>query len=179
MTREVILSLGSLETPMLLERSGVGQGKVLAEAGVDLRLESPAVGERMLEHRGTAFSMRIKEGLGWNHLLDTPLRQAVTGAKFLVQRTGPIAVGGYDMIAYFKSSPDVDRPDVQAFLAPQSTADSTVTRGKIAVAKEAGFMFLGFPLRPTSRGYVHITGALPGNKARINPNYLDTEHDRR
>jgi len=177
-SREVILSLGSLETPMLLERSGVGRAEVLAEAGVDLRVESPAIGERMLEHRGTAFSMKIKKGLGWNHLLDTPWRQAVTGAKFLAQRTGPMAVGGYDMIAYFKSSPDIERPDIQAFLAPQSTADSTVTRGKIAVAKEAGFMFLGFPLRPTSRGYVHITGALPGNKPRINPHYLDTEHDR-
>jgi choline dehydrogenase len=177
-TREVILSLGSLETPMLLERSGIGNAKVLLEAGVELKVESPSVGERLLEHRGTAFALKIKEGLGWNHLLNTPLRQAVTGAKFLVQRTGPMAVGGYDMISYFKSSPDVDRPDVQAFLAPQSTADSTVTRGKIAVAKNAGFMFLGYPLRPTSRGYVHITGALPGDKSRINPNYLDTEHDR-
>lgn len=176
--REVILSLGSIETPMLLERSGIGNAKVLSEAGVELRAESPSVGERLIEHRGTAFSMKIKDGLGWNHLLNTPLRQAVTGAKFLAQRNGPMAIGGYDMISYFKSSPDVDRPDIQAFLAPQSTADSTVTRGKIAVAKNAGFMFLGYPLRPTSRGYVHITGALAGNKPRIDPNYLDTEHDR-
>lgn len=177
-TREVILSLGSLETPMLLERSGIGNAKVLHEAGVELRIESPSVGERLLEHRGTALALRLKDGLGWNHLLNTPLRQAMTGAKFLVQRTGPIAVGGYDMISYFKSSPDVDRPDVQAFLAPQSTADSTVTRGKIAVAKNAGFMFLGYPLRPTSRGYVHITGPRTDDAPRIDPNYLDTEHDR-
>jgi len=176
--KEVILSLGSLETPMLLQRSGIGAGSVLADAGVKVRVESPSIGERMQEHRGTAFSLQLKQGLGWNHLLNTPLRQAKAGAKYLAQRTGPIAIGGYDMISFFKSSPEVDRPDIQAFLAPQSTADSTVTRGKIAVAKEAGFMFLGYPLRPTSRGYVHITGALPSDKPRINPNYLQTEYDR-
>lgn len=177
-TREVILSLGSLETPMLLERSGIGNAKVLSQAGVELRVESPDVGERLLEHRGTPFVLKLKDGLGWNHLLNTPARQAVTGAKFLVQRDGPLAVGGYDMISYFKSSEDVDRPDAQAFLAPQSTADATVTRGKVRLAKEAGFMFLGYASRPTSRGYVHITGARPENKPMINPNYLDTEHDR-
>ncbi len=177
-SKEVILSLGSLETPLLLERSGIGNAKVLAEAGVDLRVESPDVGERMLEHRGTPFAVKLKDGLGWNHLLNTSARQAVTGAKYLITRDGPMAVGGYDMIAYFKSTPEADRPDVQAFLAPQSTADSTVTRGKVQVAKDAGFMFLGFPLRPTSRGHIHITGALPTNKPRIDVNYLDTDHDR-
>lgn len=177
-SKEVLLSLGSLETPMLLERSGIGKGEVLSEAGVGLRVESPNVGERLLEHRGTAYSLRLKDGLGWNHLLNSPVRQAVTGARFLVERNGPMAIGGYDMIAYFKSRPEVDRPDIQAFLAPHSTADATVTRGKIQVSKDPGFMVIAFPLRPTSRGYVHISGALPTNKPRINPNYLATDHDR-
>jgi choline dehydrogenase len=170
--KEVIVSAGSLESPLLLERSGIGNPTVLAKAGVKARVESPNVGERLVEHRGTTFQAKLNKGLGYNLKLSSPLRQGVTGAKYLVQRDGPIAVGGYDVIAFFKSSPDLDRPDIQGLIAPQSTATGNVSEGKVRVAKEPGLMFIGYALRPTSRGSVHITGALPENKPDIDPGYL-------
>ncbi|WP_213576533.1 GMC family oxidoreductase N-terminal domain-containing protein [Rhodococcus sp. USK13] len=176
-SKEVILAMGALETPMALERSGIGNGKVLANAGVEMRVESPNVGEKMLEHRGITLQAKLKKGLGYNKLLSSMPRQALTGAKYLVQRNGTMAVGGYDVIAYAKSSPELDRPDFQGLIAPQSTAAGNVTDGKVHVAKEPGLMFIGMALRPTSEGSVHISGPDEGDAPVIDPNYLTSEYD--
>ncbi|MGY0619352.1 GMC family oxidoreductase [Lysobacter sp. A378] len=177
--KEVIVSCGTLESPLLLERSGIGDPGVLAKAGVALRVESPNVGERLREHRGVNLQANLKDGLGYNHMLNSPLRQAVTGAKFLLQRGGPLAVGGYDVVAYYKSSPELDRPDVMVLIAPQSTAASGLTEGQVSLAKEAGMMAVGYQLRPTSEGSIHITSTDPDAAPVLDPNYLTTEVDRK
>ncbi|MGW8813024.1 GMC family oxidoreductase [Gordonia terrae] len=177
--KEVILSMGALETPLALERSGIGAGKVLAEAGVPVRVESPNVGEKMLEHRGITLQAKLKKGLGYNKLLSSPPRQALTGARYLLERTGTMAVGGYDVIAYAKSSPEVDRPDWQGLLAPQSTAVGNVTDGKVRVSKNPGLMFIGMALRPTSHGSVHISGPEEEQPPIIHPNYLTSDYDQK
>lgn len=176
--KEVIVSCGTLESPLLLERSGIGHGPVLAKAGVPLRIESPHVGERLREHRGVNLQAVLKDGLGYNHLLNTAFRQAITGAKFLLQRNGPLAVGGYDVIAYFKSTPELERPDVMVLMAPQSTAAAGLTEGKVALAKEAGMMAVGYQLRPTSEGSIHISSADPDAAPVLIPNYLSSTIDR-
>jgi choline dehydrogenase len=176
--KEVIVSCGTLESPLLLERSGIGHGPVLAKAGVPLRIESPNVGERLREHRGVNLQAVLKDGLGYNHLLNTTFRQAITGAKFLLQRNGPLAVGGYDVIAYFKSTPELERPDVMVLMAPQSTAAAGLTEGKVALAKEAGMMAVGYQLRPTSEGSIHISSADPDAAPVLDPNYLSSTIDR-
>jgi choline dehydrogenase len=177
--KEVIVSCGTLESPQLLERSGIGHPQVLAKAGVSVRVESPNVGERMREHRGVNLQANIQDGLGYNHMLNTPLRQAITGVKFLVQRDGPLAVGGYDVIAYCKSSPEEERPDVMVLMAPQSTESAGVTDGEVKLAKQAGMMAIGYQLRPTSQGSIHITSADPAVAPMLTPNYLSTETDRK
>lgn len=177
--KEVILAMGALETPLALERAGIGSGKVLANADVDLRVESPKVGEKMLEHRGTTLQAKLKKGLGYNKQLSSGLRQALTGAKYLVQRTGTMAIGGYDVLSFWKSDPNLSRPDTQGLIAPQSTDAANVTSGKVRVAKEPGLMFIGMALRPTSEGSVHISGPGLDDAPIIEPNYLTSEHDRR
>ena len=177
--KEVILAMGALESPLMLERSGIGNPKVLAGAGIELRVESPNVGERMLEHRGITLQARLKPGLGYNRLLSTRVRQTATAAKFLVQRTGTMAVGGYDVIAYYKSTSDQPRPDIQGLIAPQSTAAANVTAGKVAISREPGLMFFGMALRPTSQGSVHVRTSRAEDPPVIHPNYLTSEQDRR
>jgi choline dehydrogenase len=176
--KEVILSGGTLESPLLLERSGIGNPEVLAAAGVKLRVARPRVGEGLREHRGVNLQANLKEGLGYNHLLSSPLNQALTGAKFLIHRGGPLAVGGYDVIAYCRSTLDVDRPDIMILMAPISTAASGLTEGEVQVSKEAGMMAIGYKLRPTSQGSIHITGPDLEAKPRLVPNYLSTQDDR-
>lgn len=176
--KEVIASMGSLETPLFLERSGIGNPEILTSAGVKPVVESPNVGERMLEHRGTSMQYRLKDGLGYNKLLNTIPRQLVTGARYLLSRGGVMAVGGYDLVGFVQSKDDQTRPDTQLMFTPISTKAASLTSGKVEVDSKAGMMFLGYALRPTSEGSIHIRGSLPENAPVIRPNFFDTEHDR-
>lgn len=175
-SRDVIVSLGAIESPQLLERSGIGAANVLDRAGVALRVESPNVGERMKEHRMITMQWRLEGNLGYNKLLSTRLRQAVTGARYLIQRDGPMAVG-YDLIGYFKSNPNADRPNGQTLWAPVSIDPAGLTDGVVA-ERRAGLTSLVYPLRPTSQGSIHISSPDPAVGPQIIPNYLETDSDR-
>lgn len=177
--REVLLAGGALDTPLLLERSGVGNPEILRAAGVRPIAESPNVGERLLEHRGNSFQWKAQGAPGYNAQVSTMVKQGLTGAKFLIERNGFMSWGGYNVLFFFKSDPSAERPDTQGFFTPVSIAGESLTSAKVRVDNEPGMMLLVYPLRPTSRGSIHITGAHPDNKARIVPNFLDTEHDRR
>src|SRR5207249_1889126 len=111
--KEVILSAGTIETPLLLERSGIGDPDVLRGAGVDVRVESPNVGQRVIN-----FQVRLKGDIGLTHKLNTLPKQAWEGFKYLLTRDGPIGAPSFDLLAQFKSSPDLDRPDIQGVFAP-------------------------------------------------------------
>jgi choline dehydrogenase len=178
---EVILSMGSFESPLLLERSGIGRPEALTAAGVPVRVESPNVGERLKEHRSIGLQARLRKKVGYNHLISSPARQAITGMRYLARRNGVLAVGAYDLAAYFKSRPEKTRPDTQAFLAPLSVSAVTtgsVQHGKLVPEKEAGIKLLSYALRPTSEGSIHLTGPQPEDPPAIVANYLATEHDR-
>ena len=92
--KDVILSAGALETPQILERSGIGRADVLARAGVDLRVESPNVGERIIEQHGAAVQVRFKREIGQTLQLSSKLKQLAQGARYLLTRKGPVATGG-------------------------------------------------------------------------------------
>ena len=178
--RETLLAGSTFETPMLLERSGIGDPPVLRRAGIDVRVESPNVGENLREHHGLGIQARLAPGLGYNHLMRSRFMQGVTGARYLVTRDAPIGIGGYDLTGFFKSSPDRPRPDVMFVMAPQSTGTGSMTEGgsKLTLADHPGMMIVAYHVRPSSRGSVHVSGALPDNPPVIEPNFLATEQDR-
>lgn len=173
--REVILSAGAIATPQLLQLSGIGPRTVLKEAGIDVRVDSVHVGEDVREHRCFPLQMRLNKNIGYNRLLSTRPRQGVSGLRWLLTRTGPISTPAYDMLAFFKTSPGLDRPDAQALLTPYSMGVGALKTG---VEDRPGFSMLGFALRPTSTGSVHVTDSDPRAPLRIVPNYLDTDHDK-
>jgi choline dehydrogenase len=175
--REVLVCAGALETPLLLERSGIGQARVLSAAGVDVRVESPNVGERMSEHRGLRFMYRVKDALGFNHQVNTQLRQLITGAKYLVNRKGMLAQGSASVLAYFSVLDDAPRPDVLGFFSPMSVKTATLHDKKLATADEPGMMIGVYPLRPTSRGSIHLSSS-PQGGALVEANFLDTDYDK-
>ena len=177
--REVLVCGGSLDSPILLERSGVGRADILAAAGVKLVAESPNVGERLNEHRGLRFMYRLSGVDGYNPLVNTQLKRMTQGAKYLVRRDGIIAQGSATSLLYFKADESSQRPDTIGFFNPISMKAPTMHNDKLAVEDEPGLMVAAYPLRPTSRGDIHITGADPGDPVRINPNFLATEDDRR
>jgi choline dehydrogenase-like flavoprotein len=175
--KEVILSAGTVETPLLLERSGIGRPDVLRRAGVDLRVDSPNVGERVIEQRGVSIQVRVKGNLGPTQHFNTLPKQAWQGVKYPVTRSGPIATGGHDLVCQFKSSPDLDRPDIQGVFAPIALDASSTTSLKLA--KHSGVNFLGYQIRPATTGSVHLSGRLLGNPPVISARFLDDDADRR
>ena len=112
--KEVIVSAGTVETTLLLERSGIGRPDVLHRAGIDLRVDSPNVGERVIEQRAVSIQVRLNANIGPTQRLNTVPNRGWQGFKYLFTRSGPIATGGYDLVSQFKSSPDLDRPTSRA-----------------------------------------------------------------
>jgi len=176
--REIVLSLGSLQSPHLLQLSGIGPADDLRAAGVDVRLDRPNVGARMREHRCFVVQYRLNEDLGYNRLLSTKTRQNVTGMKYLVTRHGPLAAPAYDVIGFLKTSSDLDRPDAQILMGPFSAAPYEAG-GELALEREPGLQCIGFILRPDSEGRLRLTSPDAAAPPEVTAEYYTTEHDRR
>jgi len=177
--REVLICAGALDSPLLLERSGIGDPKVLAAAGVPLRVSSPKVGENMRDHRGSLqFQLKLKGCGGYNRELNTALRQGWTGLKYLFTRAGVMSFGGYNVTTAFKSDPASPFPDTQAYFTPMSSSSVAPNTGRIALDRFPGAMFIVLSLFPTSVGSIHITGPRTSDKPRLVSDFLLTDHDR-
>lgn len=172
---EVILSAGAIGTPMILERSGIGRPEILKRAGVKLRVESPNVGERVIEQHGVAVQVRFRRVIGNTLALSSKPKQLMQGARYLLTKKGPIATAGYDLMAHIKSSPEVDRPDIQVVGVPFAL-DLT---GGLDVADYPGVYVLGYQIRPTTESSIHITSKSIDAAPEIHANYFQTEEDKR
>ncbi|KUI05194.1 GMC oxidoreductase [Mycolicibacterium acapulense] len=176
--REVIISLGSLNSPRLLQLSGVGPREALKAAGVPIVLERDNVGRRMREHRCAALRFRLKEDLGYNKLLSSNVGQAITGMKYLASRKGPLAAPSFDIVAFAKSHEGADRVDGQIMMGPWTLPPYNTSGEPVSIEREPGISCLGMVLRPTSQGSVEITSNRPDTALRIDPNYLSSPEDR-
>jgi choline dehydrogenase len=173
--KEVILSAGTVESTLLLERSGIGHPDLLRRAGVDVRVESPNVGERVIEQRAVTTQVRLNADVGPTQYLNTLPKQGWQGSRYLFTRKGPIATGGYDLVSQFKSSPGLDRPDIQGIFLPMALDTSS---GEMKLAKHSGVRFTGYHMRPATTSSVHLSGRLPENPPVINARFLDDDADR-
>jgi len=175
--RETILALGSIATPKLLQLSGIGDRSELRGVGIDARVDSPNVGRRMREHRYFAIQFRLNRNVGYNRRLATPGQQALSGLQYLATHKGPLASGAYEVVGFFKTSPELDRPDAQILMGPFSAAPHEAGK-ELGLECEPGIQAVGCVLRPDSEGHVAITSADPAAPLDIDPNFLATEHDR-
>lgn len=174
--KEVLLAAGAMDTPGILERSGIGDPDVLTAAGVDVRVVSPKVGENLSEHRGLTLMYDTTGTPSYNEQLNSSIRQGLTGLKYLFTRTGVMSFGGYNALAHFKSDPSQSRPDVFGMFTPIS-----IDRTKSAPTpnQAPGLMLLLFPVRPASRGSVHIVSKNPDDLPRTITGFLEADEDRR
>jgi choline dehydrogenase-like flavoprotein len=175
--REVILALGSIQTPRLLQLSGIGPAEVLKSAGIDVRVDQRNVGARMREHRCFTLQFRLNENVGYNRDLSSGIAQTISGAKYLATKKGALAAPSYDVIGFFKTRADLDRPDAQVLMAPWTAAP--VVPGKaLGLEREPGLQCIGFISRPDSEGTVQITSSDPDAPLDITTNYFTSPHDR-
>lgn len=175
--REVILSLGSIATPKLLQLSGIGDASLLRGLGIDVRADSPNVGQRMREHRCAAVQYRLKRNIGYNRKLATSIAQGLSGIEYLVTHKGPMSTSAYDVVGFFKTSPHLARPDAQLLMAPFS-AKPLEPGEDVGVENQPGVQAIGFISRPDSEGSVNITSRNPDTPLDIDPNFFATQHDR-
>lgn len=176
-SREIILSLGSIATPKLLQLSGIGDYATLRKLGIEVRADSPNVGKRMREHRCVSIQYRLKREGGYNKALATPMSQAISGLKYFATHKGPMSTSAYDAVGFFKTDPSLSRPDAQILMAPFS-AKPLQPGEDVGVERLPGVQAIGFVLRPDSEGSVTITSADPNADLDIDPNFFQTQHDR-
>jgi choline dehydrogenase len=169
-----VLAAGALASPGILQRSGIGEGKLLQELGIPLLQEMPGVGRHLLEHRGIIMQRRLKALLsdnreygGWRLLRDV--------AQYYLTHGGPMSGGAYEVIASLRSLPGIPRPDVQLLAAPFSF-DFEKRKGRLE--KFPGMSVAGYPLRPTSRGEIDIRSRDPAILPVLRANYHATAKDR-
>lgn len=172
-TKETILSAGVVGTPALLERSGVGDPDVLANAGVRCQLALPGVGRNLQDHyvarvcfslQGIATANERSRGLA---LLKEIVRYVTHGEGLLTYSAALVGLYGQSQYA--------QRPDVQFVIAPGSFRSGRI--GELET--EPGISLGCWQMRPESRGEVHITSADAREAPLIDPRYLSNELDRR
>jgi choline dehydrogenase len=171
--REVILSAGVVQSPQLLELSGIGSAEVLRRAGVDVIHHLPGVGENLRDHFAARLKWRVRHPMTFNERTrGRRLLQEI--ARYGLTRRGvlslPIALG----FGFVRSSPAAPRPDIQFHFSPASYGTGSTRR----LDTRPGMTLGVYPLRPRSRGSVHIRSADPLVPPAIQPRFLDDELDR-
>lgn len=171
----IIVSAGALMSPVLLQRSGIGDATRLSALGIEPVANLPAVGRHLREHRCLPIQFRLRHRLGYNVELAgwRLLRQVL---RYTLFRRGAMATGAYDAAAFVRSRPELERPDAQLMMAPLSMQlDAPVKR----LEAQAGLQCLAYLMRPESEGSLHIRDAGPDGAPLIHPNYLSAATDRR
>jgi choline dehydrogenase len=172
--REVVVSGGSINSPQLLELSGIGQAARLRDLGIAVRHDLPGVGENLRDHYaprtrwavntpGYSFNDRGR-GLG---LVRQALRYAITGGGMLGMVAAPIR-------AFVRSRDGLEAPDLLLGWVPMLTEPGP---GGPVLSRRSGMTCYAHPMRPESKGHVHVTSADPRQPPAIRFNFLSAPID--
>lgn len=173
--REVILAAGAIQSPQLLQLSGIGPARLLEECGIPVIADSPEVGENLQDHYQARTIVRLRKPMSLNDAVRNPFRLAAMGLEWLARRSGPLTVGA-GQVGGAACSPYArnGRPDVQFNVMPLS-----VDKPGAPLHPYSGFTAAVWQCHPASRGRVRIRSADPLDAPRIESNYLAEESDRR
>ena len=175
--REVILSAGAINSPQLLQLSGVGPGGHLASKGLDPLHDMLGVGQHLADHLGLDFLYRSKVPT-LNDQLHSWHGKLRAGLRYLLTRGGPLSLGVNQGGGFIRSRPGLSRPNMQLFFSPVSyTKAPPGKRPLMNPDPFSGFLTAIQPTRPTSLGHLEITSADPSVAPAIYPNYLSTDLD--
>ena len=170
---EVILSAGAIQTPQLIELSGIGDPDVLTRAGVPVAHALPGVGANYIDHFCTRMNWRVSRPVTLNEQT-RGLALLKSVAQYFAFRTGILTLGTGLAHGFVRTRPDLAGPDVQYFFMHASYANAAER-----ILDRAPGMTIGVTqLRPQSRGSIHISGAGIDDAPDIRPNFLDAESDR-
>jgi len=175
--REVILCGGAINSPQLLQLSGIGDPADLAAAGVATRQALAGVGKNLQDHLAVSYFYRSSRPTLNDQL--RPLAGKIrAGLRYLIDRGGPLSMSVNQGGGFVRSRPDLARPDLQLYFSPVSYTETPVSERKLLNPDPFSAFLLSFnACRPTSRGRLRILSADPHRHPSITPNYLSTDQD--
>lgn len=171
-TREVIVSAGAVNSPHILQISGIGPATHLQSIGVDVIHESPGVGNNLSDHYVVRISHRIKGHITINELARGP-RLVQEIVKYAFQGTGALTMGVTAAMVFCRSREGLSSPDLQLLYTPTSYSGRVIGD----LEKEPGISVAVCPVRPESRGTIMAESSNPMERPIIRPNYLSAESD--
>ena len=175
--REVLLTAGAINSPQLLQLSGIGPKDVIRDAGLEVLLDQPNVGSHMQDHLGVNYIYKANRPT-LNDVLGKWPGRILAGIEYLTRRTGPLSLSVNQFGGLVKSSPDQAFPDTQLYLNPLSY--QSFYKGRRALTKPdrfSGFSMSFNSCRPVSEGHVRIHSSDPKAPPAITPNYLSAQSD--
>lgn len=175
--REVILSGGSINSPQLLQLSGVGDAEQLRRLGIEPLINAPAVGQNLQDHLAVSYFYKTSVPTLNDEL--RPLSGKIkAGLRYLLNRGGPLSMSVNQGGGFVRSGPDHPRPNLQLYFTPASYTQTPLSERKLLNPDPFSAVLLSFnSCRPTSRGRLHIRSNDPFEHPSIQPNYLSTQTD--
>lgn len=171
--RETLLSAGAINSPQILQLSGIGPAALLKSHGIEVQRDAP-VGENLQDHLQIRAVYKVSGTRTLNTLAGNILGKAMIGAEYLLKRSGPMSMSPSQLGAFTRSDPDRPHANLEYHVQPLSL-------------EAFGEPLHAFPamtvsvcnLNPSSRGNVRIRSADFRDAPMISPNYLTTEDDRK
>ncbi len=171
--REIILSAGAINSPRVLEMSGIGRPDVLHAAGIDVLHALGGVGENLQDHLQIRTVFRIEGARTLNQLYHNLFARAGMGLEYAIRRSGPLSMAPSQLGIFAKSDPALATADLEYHVQPLST-----DRLGEPLHRYPAVTVSVCNLRPESRGTVHVAGPDAFAAPDIKPNYLSTSGDR-
>lgn len=171
--REVLLAAGSVQSPQLLQLSGIGPAPLLQRLGIDVVHDAPEVGRNLQDHYQARVIVKLRERRSLNDDVRDPWRLAAMGARWLFRQSGPLTVGAGQVGGLVCSSEaEGGRADLLFNVMPLS-----VDKPGDPLHRFSGFSASATQCRPLSRGLVEIRSTDPAESPRILTNYLVEPRD--
>ncbi|MFT5448614.1 MAG: choline dehydrogenase [Gammaproteobacteria bacterium] len=172
--KEVVLSAGAINSPQLLELSGIGQREIIAAHGIEVRHELPGVGENLRDHLAPRLVNLINgKGVTYNDRMQG-LGRAFQAFRYLYDRRGFMSIPSAPLLAFARTRPELEAPDLQIHFVPFAV-ENVQTR---SLMKAPGMTCTFYQLRPESKGSIHIASADPNRHPEIRFNFLSDSLDR-
>lgn len=170
---ETILSAGAFGSPQMLMLSGIGPGQHLQDMGIDVRLDASGVGQNLQDHIDIVHGFKARgnsDTFGISPLFSLRLLRAIF--EWRKSRTGLLTTPFAECGAFFKSSPELERPDLQLIMVRALVND----HGR-KINPSHGFSCHMTLLNPTSRGELRLADNDPHSDPLIDPRFLDDDND--
>lgn len=172
---EVLLSAGAIQSPHLLQLSGIGPADLLMRHGIHVRVDAPEVGENLQDHYQARVIVKLKDRISLNDQVRNPLELARMGMQWAFSGTGPLTVGaGQVGCMVCTEHAREGRPDVLFNVMPLS-----VDKPGDPLHRFSGFSASAAQCRPLSRGRVQLRSSDPNQAPSIVANYLTEPQDAR